>query len=166
MDYKEKYEKAVKDFKKIKSANKDNKALVDFIEYEYPELKVSEDEEIRYYLINFVKINDGVNLPPDYAKKALAWLEKQKDHEDELEKAYKTADEVQYRRGYEAAKCEFEKQGEQKPTAWSEEDEDIKDTIIHDLKRLGGDIVNVKPAYKAEIDWLKSLKRRLKGCNQ
>lgn len=41
---------------------------------------------------------------------------------------------------------------------WSEEDEDMRDTIIRDLKRLGGDIVNVKPAYKAEIDWLKSLR--------
>lgn len=47
---------------------------------------------------------------------------------------------------------------EQKSAEWSEEDEDIRDTIIRDLKRLGGDIVNVKPAYKAEIDWLKSLK--------
>ena len=40
---------------------------------------------------------------------------------------------------------------------WSEEDKDMRDTIIRDLKRLGGDIVNVKPAYKAEVDWLKSL---------
>ena len=38
-----------------------------------------EDERIRHYLMNFVKINDGVNLPPDYAKKALAWLENQND---------------------------------------------------------------------------------------
>lgn len=50
---------------------------------------------------------------------------------------------------------------EQKPADWSEEDEDIRDTIIRDLKRLGGDIVNVKPAYKEEVDWLKSLKRRI-----
>lgn len=41
---------------------------------------------------------------------------------------------------------------------WSEEDEDIRDTIIRDLKHLGGDITNVKPAYKTEIDWLKSLR--------
>lgn len=47
---------------------------------------------------------------------------------------------------------------EQQPAEWSEEDEDMRDTIIRDLKRLGGDIVNVKPAYKAEIDWLKSLR--------
>ena len=45
-----------------------------------------------------------------------------------------------------------------KPTEWSEEDEDMMGTIIRDLKHLGGDMVNVKPAYKAEIDWLKSLR--------
>jgi len=50
---------------------------------------------------------------------------------------------------------------EQKFIEWSKEDEDMRDTIIRDLKRLGGDIVNIKPAYKAEIDWLKSLKDRV-----
>ena len=43
----------------------------------FPELAESEDDKIRYFLINFVKINDGVNISPDDAKKALAWLEKQ-----------------------------------------------------------------------------------------
>lgn len=52
----------------------------------------------------------------------------------------------------------LEKQKEQKHAEWSEEDEDIRDTIIRDLKHLGGDIVNVNPAYKEEIDWLKSLR--------
>lgn len=111
MDYKEKYEQALERAKVINQGTADYEVAVKI----FPELKKSEDEEIRYYLIEFVKINDGVNIPPYYAKKALAWLEKQKDHEDELEKAYKTADEVQYRRGYEAAKREFEKQGEMKP---------------------------------------------------
>jgi len=48
-----------------------------------------------------------------------------------------------------------------KPTVWSEEDKDIRNTIIRDLKRLGGDIVNVKPAYKEEVGWLKSLEQRI-----
>jgi len=65
---------------------------------------------------------------------------------------------------WDAEKKELTKIG-QNP-AWSEEDEDMKDTIIRDLKRLGGDIVNVKPAYKAEIDWLKSLKDRVQPQNQ
>lgn len=42
------------------------------------ELHESGDEKIRCFLIDFVKINDGVNIPPDYAKKVLAWLEKLK----------------------------------------------------------------------------------------
>lgn len=49
---------------------------------------------------------------------------------------------------------------EQKIHRMSEEDEDMRDTIIRDLKHLGGDMVNVSPAYKAEIDWLKSLSIR------
>jgi len=49
----------------------------ELMEKEFPELKENEDEMIRHYLIYFVKINNGVNIPPDYAKKALAWLEKQ-----------------------------------------------------------------------------------------
>ena len=47
---------------------------------------------------------------------------------------------------------------EQKSVEWSEEDEDMRDTIIRDLKHLGGDMVNVSPAYKEEVDWLKSLR--------
>ncbi len=51
MDYKQKYEQALENIKKIKAANKDNKELVDFIEYQYPELKESEDEK----MIKFIK---------------------------------------------------------------------------------------------------------------
>lgn len=58
------------------------------IEEIFPQFKKSEDEKIRHFLINFVKINDGVNLPPDYAKKALSWLEKQ----GEKKSAWKPSD--------------------------------------------------------------------------
>jgi len=80
-NYKEKYEKALKDIKKIKAANKDNKALVDFIEYEYPALKESEDEEIRNFINNeltFLRALDSIDS--DRYKEitnAIAWLEKQ-----------------------------------------------------------------------------------------
>jgi hypothetical protein len=45
-------------------------------------------------------------------EEALAWLEKQdpKKHQEELDAAYKTADKVQYHRGYEAAWKEMEEQ--------------------------------------------------------
>lgn len=94
MDYKEKYEQAIENIKKIKAANKENKELVDFIDYKYPELKESEDEEIRHYMINFVKINDGVNLSPDDAKKLLAWLEKQGNQKsvDKVEPKFRVGD--------------------------------------------------------------------------
>lgn len=66
--------------------------------------KESEDERIRKLLVRFVKYDMPDNYSDDFSKEdCLAWLEKQKDHEAELEKAYKTADEVQYRRGYEDA---------------------------------------------------------------
>ncbi len=39
----------------------------------------SEDERIRKYIVKFVELEKGVNLPPDDADKMLAYLEKQKD---------------------------------------------------------------------------------------
>jgi hypothetical protein len=46
----------------------------------------------------------------------------------------------------------------QKPTEWSEEDRDIRDNIIRDLKRLSGDMVSPNQTYQKEIQWLKSLR--------
>ena len=43
-DYKKKYEEALENLKRIKTANKDNNELVNFIEYKYPELKESPSE--------------------------------------------------------------------------------------------------------------------------
>ena len=46
-------------------------------------------------------------------------------------------------------------------TAWSEEDGDIRDNIIRDLKRLSGDMVSPNQTYQKEIQWLKSLRPQL-----
>ena len=72
-DYKKKYKEALDNFKKIKAANKDNKELVDFIEYKYPELKESEDERIRKEIIQSIQDNMCVI----HKDKCIAWLEKQ-----------------------------------------------------------------------------------------
>lgn len=91
------------------------------------ETVINEDEKISKELISYLSdIIDNICSEEDISHDAkilggkirhwIAWLEKQKDHEDELERAYKCADEVQYRKGYEAAKREFEKQGVQKNT--------------------------------------------------
>lgn len=45
----------------------------------FPELHESEDERIMEYLISFIELEKGVNLPPDDAEKILAYLEKQKE---------------------------------------------------------------------------------------
>ena len=111
MNYEEFNKGCFEEAKKLyKTANADQKYVLEKL---FPELKESEDEKIRHYLINFVKINDGVNLPPDYAKKALAWLEKQGDQIDFANK--------EYWRGYREGKkeildkyAEAEKQSEKK----------------------------------------------------
>ena len=80
MDYKKKYEQALENLKRIKTANEDNKELVNFIEYEYPELKKSEDERIRKAIIKMVSDIAGGFPFEKYGiqkKEALAWLEKQ-----------------------------------------------------------------------------------------
>ena len=56
----------------------------------------SEDERIRKYIVKFVELEKGVNLPPDDADKMLAYLEKQK---------------------------------EQQPAEWSEEDEKLLNKV-------------------------------------
>lgn len=94
-----------------KQSNKDT------IEHIFHELKDGEDERIRKSLIGHLKEcrnnTRSEVMIAEYAK-WITWLEKQdpKKHEEELERAYKCADEVQYRKGYEDAKREFEKQGE------------------------------------------------------
>jgi len=71
-NYKKKYEHALDNFKKIKAINKDNNELVDFIEYEYPELKEeNEDERIRRGLIA------QLSQDKELHHKEIAWLEKQ-----------------------------------------------------------------------------------------
>lgn len=75
-NYKKKYEQTLKNLRKIKDANKDNKALVDFIEYEYPELKENEDDRLRNNIIELVKQSSSI-LNPMNQKSMIAWLKKQ-----------------------------------------------------------------------------------------
>ena len=131
----------------------------------FPVLNENEDERIRKELISFVNKYYG----EETKKEVLTYLEKQKpaewSEEDErhlntIIRAIHGAGNITPIDGELAEKWlkslpeRFNLQLKQE---WSEEDEDMRDTIIRDLKRLGGDIVNVKPAYKAEIGWLKSI---------
>ncbi len=81
MDYKKKYEDAIENIKKIKTANKDNKKLVDFIEYKYPELKEYEGDMFRQYLLSCcndaIEKGRGFELSKSTTKQLKTWLEKQ-----------------------------------------------------------------------------------------
>lgn len=79
----------------------------------HPELKESEDEKVRKAILELVRQSSEI-LGIQNQSNMIAWLEKQdpKKHQEELDAAYKTADKVQYHRGYKAA---WEEMGEQPP---------------------------------------------------
>ena len=103
----------------------------------FPELKESEDERIRKEMIDFMSSQLKSLMPPcpsnETLKTWIAWLEKQ---------------------------------GVQKP-AWSEEDEKMLNDIIVGLtsmeQRIFTHDVQGKTQIQGRIDWLKSLKERMKG---
>ena len=72
MNYEEKYKQAIDNIKKIKDANKDNTALVDFIEYNYPELKENEDEK---KLKELMSCFEKWEIIPEYTEEIKTWIE-------------------------------------------------------------------------------------------
>ena len=171
-DYKKKYEEALDNFKKIKAANKYNNELVDFIEYEYPELKENEDERIRKECISIIDAWDkSCRLQGDYcevAPKCIAWLEKQGEQKQnvtdiisDLENYFATTTKEQQKKGWDEIKnweekhFNHDKHIEPKP-AWSEEDDIEISVLINalgELRTYGGD-------FSKQKNWLKSLKER------
>jgi hypothetical protein len=162
MDYEKKYKEAL-ELARVAAFN-GHQSLMEGI---FPELKESEDEKIRKGLINgfneCLKNSQYSNNAQKYwhnikIEDIFAWLEKQdpKKHEEELEKAYKTADEVQYKRGYEDAVKDTEKRREQK-LAWGEEDECYMSECIGAIATKDGWSFEEKRKTK---HWLKALKDR------
>lgn len=76
-----------------------------------PELGESEDEQTRKQLLDLV--HRYTLAPYSDRHRWVAYLEKLKDFDKQLEQAYKNSDEVQYNRGYRAAMEEMEKQDKQ-----------------------------------------------------
>lgn len=149
-NYKEKYEHTLDNFNKIKAANKDNNELVNFIEYEYPELKESEDEKIRKEIVAFLTYyHTGQGNRVVYNNDWISWLEKQGKNEEINEASYR----VGIKRVLDNPESYgLEKQGEQKPTDKAEPkfkvgdiitNKKSKDTvkivqILHDSYRYSG----------------------------
>ena len=54
----------------------------------------------------------------------------------------------------------LEEQGEQKPVEWSEEDEEMLDSIVNSIEITSGRIAlpSLKENYTKQVDWLKSLR--------
>lgn len=158
---------AVKGFNIEMTEDKQYKSItVDFI----PKTEII--ERIKKEIIQFLQLPHPQFVGKRNHEEWIAWLEKHKYTEEDLDKAYKCADEVQYRRGYEDAKKELEKQGEQKYT-WSKEDERLQQCLIRDQERGLEEVRNdkvghseiisdLKEMYRERIDWLESLKERIK----
>ena len=94
----------------------------------FPELKESEDERIRKALVEMVHDTTGDSL----------WIDYNVHKEDAIDW--------------------LEKQGEQKPAAWSEEDEILLKLSLENLTELKDRFGEYYGRVGSCIDWLKSLK--------
>ena len=155
MNYEKEYKKLKADIEKayLFAQTDSTKAALEHI---LPELRESEDERIRKYLIYCVnRTTSEADAFNEISKEQiLAWLEKQGT-------SYTKRDvDDAYVEGMTFAKNELEKQ---KPT-WSEEDEEIVTGIINDIQERLEDypIEQLADIYFKEIKWLKSLKNRIK----
>ena len=131
------------------------------LEFIFPKLAESEDERIRKEIIEYLKLVDMGD--EDYAHPMIsgwiAWLEKQKEQkqENQNEQHKQTADEAKkyndaYEKGY---KLGYENGClEQKPTEWSEEDEQMYEGLIYDLQKL--EKLSDFPISINSYKWLKS----------
>ena len=126
-----------------------------------PELEESQDETTRKELINYILYKVGPHISKEQEHRWIDYLERQKDLYSPLDwNDYKDKPiEIwnAYIRG-KAVGIEIEKQKEQKPAEWSEEDE----------KKLNDVIQHLKVAYSPcdwlneTIDWLKSRRSQSK----
>ena len=140
------YDEAIERASKLRVQNPFD-TVSQMMEHVFPELCESKDERIRKTLINFFQDWHknrshcwGISVP-----EILAWLEKQGTSYTK-----KDVDDA-YVEGMVFAKNELEKQSEQKPAEWSEEDECTLNGILDDYKSM----------CKTYRNWLESLKNRI-----
>ena len=118
-----------------------------------PEIAESEDERIRKEMVEYFKHYSGGDNVSIKFPKWIAYLEKQKINTDgDFARGYDC--------GYECCLNShgaewFEKQKEQKPAEWSEDDKLMRTLVIKTLEMFGG-----VGTTGMQIDWLKSLPER------
>ena len=160
MDYKEK----VIALLNSEELSKEQKEKLESI---FPELKESEDEKIRKWLIGCLEyriLNTGVIEEKENCKKAIAWLEKQGEQKptEVRTTGYWNVQEVEQNSTDEIGNYDHEKVlqaiiNEQKP-AWSEED----DIMAHDIDyAIKCQITYPKSRLSSMSSWIYGLKDRV-----
>ena len=140
-----------------------------------PELKESEDERIRKWLIDYFKNVGNTWIHREISpEQILSYLEKQKDHFrivtkmveqkhaewDELQSEFKNINEA-FEDGKKEVVVHPEKYGLCKPAEWSEEDKSHLASIIGCIELCNTDMedaASVLGYYDGDIKWLKSLR--------
>ena len=141
MDYEQKYKEALEKAKEYYALCEKcgAKDTVDFLEDSFPELKESEDEKVRKEIL-------------------------------EVAKTVVLRDGTLYGKKYNCREwiAWLEKQGQQKPVEWSEEDERTVKGIINDIQERLEDYPTEQLAdiYFKEIKFLKSIKERMGGIRR
>lgn len=152
MNYEKKYKEALEKARQFSEhpLEEDSSSIVEYI---FPELKESEDEKIRKYLLKLADRcpEDSIDFMRGVKKgDILAWLEKQGT-------SYTKRDvDDAFVEGMAFAKDELEKQCE-KP-AWSEEDDGYKLVALSAFLNYYDE---ENPLRKCLINWLKSIRQRI-----
>lgn len=97
MDYKEKYEMALEGIQEILGSGEDSIKMSRLqlrLQGIFPELKESEDERIRNFLIDFIKVCGWTEKKDQgwpLREECIAWLEKhgEQKHDDKVEPKFK-----------------------------------------------------------------------------
>lgn len=132
-----------------------------WIEEQFPELAESEDEKIRTFLhktftLQYLCKDKLGKWHGEPVANILAWLEKQ----GEKDKLIKELGEYKVKYTQEVLSNHLEKQGEQKPAEWSEEDETGWTNTMIMIKECAANHYT-KDSIALVVNWLKSLKDRV-----
>ena len=142
MDYEKEYKEALERARALRNEAIENGYVIDYIkDYEtiFPELRDSEDEMTRRNLIKFLTTIKEIS-----ESGRTTWVVRKDDAE--MCKSF-----LSY----------LEKQKEQKPAEWSEEDEEHLKSIISTIEMRMNDCEDASAVlgyYDSDISWLKSLR--------
>jgi len=179
MDYEKAYKESIERAKNYISGHHTDVDPRSAMECVFPELRESEDENIRQdiidWLINY-KDNVQVDLKDEEVDRWVSWLEKQGEQKviNEYNEHEPTSYEIEkwngaYEKGYDIGYMNGK--NEQKPTdaiaemnpTWSEDDEKKMNKLVSlctNFKNSNTQLYSVYLEFQELIDWLKSIRHR------